>query len=184
MTTTTTPDHAPRRSQRLARRVPSDPRGTAALATTLDRIGADMTEVFETRDGRRGAGLRARVPIWTGTVVARYCGELLSQDEAERRERDLEQRGEYSSCYMFWFQWRARWMCVDATDPQLSNCTRYINHSRQQANLRPVLMRSDEDGRPIIAFKATRDIDAGEELLFDYGDRRRCAVRHNPWLRE
>ena len=31
-------------------------------------------------------------------------------------------------------------------------------------------------------FEATRDIAGGEEVLYDYNDRRKTIIEHHPWL--
>lgn len=62
---------------------------------------------------------------------------------------------------------------------------RYINHSRatSQLNLKPKLVVDDYELCRVCLF-STRDIEAGEELFFDYGDRRAKVLQDNPWLRK
>ncbi len=55
---------------------------------------------------------------------------------------------------------------VDATK-ESPHVGRLINHSRGGANSKP-----DVGGRPVIYFNATRALSSGEELLYDYGERR------------
>lgn len=78
--------------------------------------------------------------------------------------------------YMFWFvdPTTRQPLCVDAT--HTTHISRFINHSRKRANLAPKLVHSR------IVFKARRTIRAGEELLFDYGDRRPHVLAACPWL--
>lgn len=56
---------------------------------------------------------------------------------------------------------------------------RYLNHSRGEENLkahRPLFV----NGMPRVAFLASRDIAAGEELLWDYG----ADTRYSPkWMK-
>lgn len=67
---------------------------------------------------------------------------------------------------------------VDATkDGRLG---RLINHSRASANLVTRIVLADSV--PRLTFWARRDIAAGEELLYDYGDRSRAALASHPWL--
>lgn len=69
---------------------------------------------------------------------------------------------------------------MDATrDDAALGPGRLINHSTAP-NLRPEKVQVD--GAPHIAFIAKRDIAAGEELFFDYGDRRPSIVKEQPWL--
>ena len=65
---------------------------------------------------------------------------------------------------------------IDAEDPQLSNWTRFINHSYRWPNLEDEVSwpedaeaRNAEEKPPIVSFRAIVDISPGEELLFDYG---------------
>jgi hypothetical protein len=81
---------------------------------------------------------------------------------------------------------------------------RFINHQHKDPNvvsklLKPLpstrspaskdirslnLPEGDPERRfwPRIALYARRRIEAGEELLYDYGDRRTSVVQHHPWL--
>lgn len=43
-----------------------------------------------------------------------------------------------------------------------------MNHSRTNANVVPCVLRDKRDRFMTIGFKAKRDIEKGEELLFDY----------------
>ena len=60
---------------------------------------------------------------------------------------------------------------IDAEDPWRSNWCRFINHAPEpECNLRCRSLAADMHGNPRIWFVALRDIEAGEELLYDYGD--------------
>lgn len=71
-----------------------------------------------------------------------------------------------------------KWICLDAT-VNLNSWARYINHARpSEANLKPFkpLMVG---GKWRVAFLASRDIKAGDELCYDYGQQ-----SHPPeWMR-
>jgi SET domain-containing protein len=56
-----------------------------------------------------------------------------------------------------------------------------LSHSKNHANLKPI-KEVDHTGRPHILFVAARDIEAKEELLFDYGVREKKALKDFPWL--
>lgn len=116
-----------------------------------------------------------------GELVCEYAGELLVHAEAEEREHEYMRRHEGPNppmCYMFFFQCQGRKWCVDAT--QTSRLARFINHSRKASNLRATVKTVDETPRLLLI--ATRSIQAGEELLYDYGDRSKSAVESHPWL--
>jgi uncharacterized protein len=105
-----------------------------------------------TRVGRSatGLGLFATKPIKRGGTIATYRGRRISTAEAERREA----RG---ARYMFTIN--RRWS-IDGS-PRW-NLARYINHScRPNAN--PV----GHNGGIVIV--ASRRIEPGEEITFDYG---------------
>jgi SET domain-containing protein len=105
-----------------------------------------------TRVGRSatGLGLFATKPIKRGDTIATYRGRRISTAEAERREA----RG---ARYMFTIN--SRWS-IDGS-PRW-NLARYINHScRPNAN--PV----GRNGGIVIV--ASRRIEPGEEITFDYG---------------
>ena len=58
---------------------------------------------------------------------------------------------------------------VDAVDPDIANCARYMNHAPRGAranNVRSVVQHWPFRAKRLFA---ARDIAAGEELQFDYG---------------
>lgn len=68
---------------------------------------------------------------------------------------------------------------VDAT-LETGRLGRLINHSKSgncQTKLHPI------DGSPHLILVASRDIEAEEELLYDYGDRSKASVSAHPWLK-
>lgn len=67
---------------------------------------------------------------------------------------------------------------VDATK-ETGHFGRLINHSRD-GNLATKVV--DVQGIPKLVFFAKRDIEVGEELSYDYGDRRQEALKHHQWL--
>ncbi|CAH2989764.1 unnamed protein product [Chilo suppressalis] len=125
-------------------------------------------EVFRTLG--RGWGLRAASPVPRGAAAALYCGELLPLSAADTRAVDR---------YMFALDLKPdllqqcnekTLLCVDAC--RYGSAARFVNHSCS-ANLAPVrVFPQARDLRlPAIVLFATRDIRAGEELTFDYGDK-------------
>ena len=70
-------------------------------------------------------------------------------------------------------------MCVDAT-AETPFKGRLLNHSVLKPNLRPKVL--DFESFICVGLFALRDIEIGEELLYDYGDRSPWTVDKNPWL--
>jgi len=67
---------------------------------------------------------------------------------------------------------------VDAT-AESGRLGRLVNHSRW-GNLHPRTV--EVKGRPRLVLVAKQHIPQGEELLYDYGDRSRDALKNHPWL--
>lgn len=67
---------------------------------------------------------------------------------------------------------------IDAT-AETGKLGRLVNHSRN-GNLitKTVIYRN----RPHLVLIAKENIDKGEELNYDYGDRSKEALLHHPWL--
>ncbi|XP_006137224.2 histone-lysine N-methyltransferase EHMT1 isoform X3 [Pelodiscus sinensis] len=114
------------------------------------------------RTQKMGWGVRSMQDIPLGTFVCEYVGELISDSEADVREEDS---------YLFDLDNKdGEVYCIDARF--YGNISRFINHLCEP-NLIPVrVFMSHQDLRfPRIAFFSTRQIEAGEEIGFDYGDR-------------
>lgn len=67
---------------------------------------------------------------------------------------------------------------IDATE-ETGYLGRLVNHSRN-GNL--VTKAVEVDGEPHLILLAKRDLEAGTEVLYDYGDRSKEALEHHPWL--
>ncbi len=138
-----------------------------------------LTETFLTSDGR-GYGVRVCQDIPRGRFLCRYRGELLQGTHwIKQREEEFEARGETTS-FLFLFRHKDLAHAIDATHTLSQG--RYINHSRKKANVKPKVV--EVDGEPQIHFFSARDLKAGEELLFDYGDRRTHIVKAFDWLKK
>lgn len=96
-----------------------------------------------------GLGLFATTPFSKGELVVEYIGEVISEDEANRRG------GKYL------FELNDNWT-IDGK--ARNNIARYINHSCKP-NCYPEL---NEDETRIFIY-AKRKISTGEELTYNYG---------------
>ncbi|GFT34149.1 histone-lysine N-methyltransferase EHMT2 [Nephila pilipes] len=107
----------------------------------------------------RGWGVRTLKDLSKGTFVCEYVGEVISEDEISRRADDS---------YFFDLESRAIEHCIDGRF--FGNIARFINHSCDP-NLVciRVFVEHQDLNFPRIAFFTTRDVQAFDELCFDYG---------------
>ncbi|KRX94296.1 N-lysine methyltransferase SETD8-A [Trichinella pseudospiralis] len=126
----------------------------------------------------KGRGVIAKRKFAHEEFVVEYRGELIESAEAQRRE-ERYQKNSRIGCYMFYFYFKGKQYCLDATRESVHK-GRLLNHSAKGSNLKSKIL--EVNNRPHVIFLAKRDIEAGEELLYDYGDRRKNAVEANPWL--
>ena len=110
---------------------------------------------FEARESKiQGRGVFATRKIPEGTRLIEYRGEVITDEEADRRYPFEE--GERHHTFLF------RIDSGDAIDAKSSrSVAKYINHSCD-----PNCEAVEEDGR--IFIDAIRDIARGEELVYDY----------------
>ncbi|XP_043830563.1 N-lysine methyltransferase KMT5A-like [Dromiciops gliroides] len=128
-------------------------------------------------DGK-GRGVITTRPFRRGDYVVEYHGDLIDLAAAKKREARYA-KNPATGCYMYYFHYRSKGYCVDATK-ESGRLGRLINHSKSgncQTKLHPI------DGVPHLIVIATRDIEVGEELLYDYGDRSKASLEAYPWLK-
>uniref|UniRef100_A0A183AMX3 Histone-lysine N-methyltransferase n=1 Tax=Echinostoma caproni TaxID=27848 RepID=A0A183AMX3_9TREM len=107
----------------------------------------------------RGWGLKTLVPIRSGDFVNEYIGDLIDEEEANRRLRFAHENN-VTNYYMMKLDSQR---IIDA-GPK-GNLSRFMNHSCNP-NLNTQKWTVNGDNR--IGLFAVRDIAAGEELTFDY----------------
>ena len=71
-------------------------------------------------------------------------------------------------------------LAIDATEDD-GSLGRLINHSRQSPNV--VMKTHVVEGKPRVVFVACKEIEIGEEITYDYGEKRKAFLDRNPWLR-
>ncbi|XP_016386126.1 N-lysine methyltransferase KMT5A-A-like [Sinocyclocheilus rhinocerous] len=126
----------------------------------------------------KGRGVFATQKFQKGQYVVEYHGDLLQITDAKKREA-LYAQDPTTGCYMYYFQYLSKTYCVDATK-ESDRLGRLINHSKN-GNCQTKL--HDINGIPHLILVASRDIQEGEELLYDYGDRSKASIDAHPWLK-
>lgn len=143
-----------------------------------DRILSGREDGYEVRDFiGKGRGVVGIHPVKRGDFVLEYSGDLVSVEEAKRREY-IYSHDENIGCYMYYFTYKNRQYCVDATR-ETDRLGRLVNHSKK-GNLKTKSILIQDIPRLILV--AERDIFPGEELLYDYGDRSKRSLESHPWL--
>ncbi|XP_030625334.1 N-lysine methyltransferase KMT5A-A [Chanos chanos] len=127
----------------------------------------------------KGRGVFATQNFQKGQYIVEYHGDLLPITDAKKREAMYAQNPE-TGCYMYYFQYLSKTYCVDATK-ETDRLGRLINHSKN-GNCQTKL--HDINGIPHLILVASRDIQEGEELLYDYGDRSKASIAAHPWLKD
>ncbi|XP_041980209.1 histone-lysine N-methyltransferase SUV39H2-like isoform X1 [Aricia agestis] len=121
--------------------------------------------IFRTSNGC-GWGVRTDQKIKEGQFLCQYVGEVITFEEAEKRGREYDANG---LTYLFDLDFNSveNPYTVDACN--LGNVSHFINHSCDP-NLGVWAVWADclDPNLPMLALFATRDIEAGEEICFDY----------------
>ncbi|KAK6353760.1 hypothetical protein TWF730_008187 [Orbilia blumenaviensis] len=150
-------------------------------------------EIFKTE--HKGWGLRCPIDLDAGQFIDRYTGEVITEQEAERRTKIQENRG---LTYLFDLDkfveedeeeeesedgekngsenaeaTKKEVFCVDGAD--YGGVTRFINHSCEPNMMVHAVTHNRSDLRTYdLALFTSRKIPAGEELTFEY-------VRNDSW---
>ncbi len=115
----------------------------------------DARRIQTRRSGVHGKGVFALSDLAEGETLIEYVGEIINWKEALRRHPHDPKDPNHT----FYFHIDAKHV-IDAKHG--GNSSRWINHS-----CKPNCEADEEGGRVFI--KALRNIEAGEELFYDYG---------------
>ena len=127
----------------------------SAVATASPATGGDTRRIQTRRSGVHGKGVFAVQPLAEGETLIEYIGEVINWKEALRRHPHDPKDPNHT----FYFHIDEKHV-IDAKVG--GNSSRWINHS-----CKPNCEADEEGGRVFI--KALRNIEAGEELFYDYG---------------
>lgn len=123
-----------------------------ALAST--EMSEKTLKIEARRSSIHGLGVYVIEPIRAGETIAEVLGERISSAESDRRYQDKDTEAGHT--FMFYVDEDTVIDCgVDG------NVARFVNHSCD-----PNCEAVDDDGR--IFLEALRDIQVGEELVYDY----------------
>lgn len=126
----------------------------------------------------KGRGVFATKRFERGQFVCEYAGEMISYKQAKKRE-EAYGRDATIGCYMYFFEHKSKQYCIDAT-AETERLGRLFNHSKLEGNCHTKLF--EMNSRPYLILVASRNIELGEELMYDYGERNQQAIESHPWL--
>ena len=133
-----------------------------AKYSTMKSVPLDQRLVAK-RSHIHGWGLFTKIKLSKHSMIIEYMGEMVRQPIADLREKEYEKSG-LGSCYMFRLD---KEYIVDAT--AVGCMARFMNHScAANAYSKVVSVQTDEGLEKKIAVFANRDIEAGEEITYDY----------------
>jgi hypothetical protein len=128
--------------------------------SAIDPLEHQKKKVDVGKSNIHGLGLFARDFIQQCHMIIEYTGEAISHEEDQIREMRDKEEGKVLT-YRFKLDKRT---VIDAATCE-GNESRYINHScRPNSGARTIPL----NGRRRLIFYALRDIDAGEEITYDY----------------
>ncbi|XP_026279097.1 histone-lysine N-methyltransferase SUV39H2-like isoform X1 [Frankliniella occidentalis] len=123
--------------------------------------------IFRTSNGR-GWGLKAGERIERGQFLTTYLGEIITSEEAAKRDENYEKTG---LSYLFDLDMmdpdEGQMFTIDAM--KCGNESHFINHScNPNAHVAGVWIETNDPAVPLLALFARRLIRKGEEITFNY----------------
>ncbi|OQV00057.1 SET domain-containing protein [Cladophialophora immunda] len=121
-------------------------------------------EVFQTKNC--GFGVRSSKDIVKGQFIQRYLGEVITDPELEQREDAAE---EQQPSYVYTLDWFGNKEPYYVDGEYFGSAMRFVNHSCNPNTLCVTVQTHRKDKRVYdLAFFATKDIKAGEEICVSY----------------
>ncbi|KAJ7600610.1 hypothetical protein C8J56DRAFT_766952, partial [Mycena floridula] len=115
----------------------------------------------------KGWGVFAVKKILKGSFIGVYAGELMRDEEGEKRGRFYN---EFGRTYLFDLDFHHLGETKYVVDAfHAGNFTRFLNHSCDpNCHLNACYINDDDLEKPLLTLFAQRDIEAGQELCFAY----------------
>lgn len=126
----------------------------------------------------KGRGVFATRPFNKNEFICEYAGDLISYKEAKKREKTYSDDKDIG-CYMYYLEHKNTKYCIDATEEN-GTLGRLLNHSRSgNCKTKKHIIKN----KPHLILVANIDVEKGEELTYDYGERNKEAIESHPWLK-
>lgn len=125
--------------------------------------------IYKTENGR-GWGVRTERIIYEGQFICEYVGEIITNDESEKRGKIYDNEGR---TYLFDLDINSSDNPYTIDAAKCGNVSHFINHSCDpNCGVWAVWINCMDLDLPKICLFALRRIEAGEELSFDYLNQR------------
>lgn len=136
--------------------------------TGLDKDGFKKQFISKTV----GFGIIATKEFRQGDFLLEYVGTRISEEEAKSRNKKYASQNTKSvpRCYMYYYKYKNKQYCIDATT-EVDRLARYVNDAPikdHKCNAKMKLKVFND--YPRLCLFALKDIKAGEEILYDYGE--------------
>ncbi|XP_052783093.1 N-lysine methyltransferase KMT5A-A-like [Mya arenaria] len=118
----------------------------------------------------KGFGVFSETRFNAGDFLLQYCGERISAEEGRRR---LNKIGTENKCFFYEFQ--GEQLCIDAEDSD--RLCQMVNNA-PDTDVNAVMKLKVFSNREYLCLFAVKNIEPGEELLYNYGD------KENLWWRK
>ncbi|MEQ2260013.1 hypothetical protein XENORESO_019744 [Xenotaenia resolanae] len=130
------------------------------IDTGKDKVGLDVKYI----NAFKGRGIFATTFFQKGDFLLEYRGELISKEECERRQRVYHDK---LKVFLFEFYFNGKLWCVDAAKED-GSLGRLVNDDDISPNAKMKYLTVQ--GKPHLCLFATREINQGEEITYNYGD--------------
>ncbi|XP_060083514.1 uncharacterized protein LOC132562769 [Ylistrum balloti] len=120
----------------------------------------------------KGYGVFTTKEFTKGDFLLEYVGETIHEEEALEREKNYAKRqknAKYSRCYTFFYKHNEKHFCIDATNTT-GRAGSLVNDGILIKHFNCKMKKITLNGKVHLALFATRQIDSGSELLYDYGE--------------